>query len=419
MAPNVQSVGHSADLTEDESVSLCTCRDGVLHSSTAVLSPVAVLACISYAVSSTLITLLNKVVFSHSRFHYPWTTLAVQNILSVVLISAGHIVGMTQSGRYSRKLGRDMSVPILCFVLFIFTNAQSMRHINIPVLTVWKSLGPMFVTLFERFYFGDRFSVEVYLAMGLIVLSALVTAINDLEYSAVGYFWAAANVFANVAYLASLRIYLRSPNVSALDKTFHSNLLSLIPIFILAFLSDETQYVVRDFQTTSHLFKFVFVVSGFLTTAVCATAFWTISLTNGSTLSFIGGMNKVPMILISLLVFETHMSWAGWAGVGLGILAGWVFMRAKSVASTQSKALPVKAVCGTHPVTSNMSVGEHSTIDPQKPLLKSSTLTSVTTTPTVTQTAHAPTKWSTKFSATQSILGLIAFTFRRSNSSGE
>jgi GDP-mannose transporter len=315
-------------------------REQVEASAAGILTPLAVLACVSYAVSSTLITLLNKIVFSHSRFHYPWTTLAVQNTLSVSLIALGNLLGLTPAGRYTPKLARDMSIPIVCFVAFIFTNAQSMRYINIPVLTVWKSLGPMFVTIFERFYFGDAFQSRVYLAMALITLSAFVTAINDLEYSVVGYLWAAANVFANVAYLASLRIYLRSPHISALDKTFHSNLLSLIPICTMVYLSDETQHVTRDFQTTSFLFKAIFVLSGFITTAVCATAFWTISLTNGSTLSFIGGLNKIPMILISLLMFDTEMTLAGWFGVALGVLAGMVFMRAKQVTAMSYRLAP-------------------------------------------------------------------------------
>lgn len=415
MVPKVQAVPRPGSVLEEKSTIVPVLSDGTLHQSTAVLSPIAAVACISYAVSSTLITLLNKVVFSHSRFHYPWTTLAVQNVLSVLLISGGHVLGLTQAGSYSRKLGRDLCVPILCFVLFIFTNAQSMRYINIPVLTVWKSLGPMFVTLFERFYFGDRFSMRVYLAMGLIVLSALVTAINDLEYSAVGYFWAAANVFANVAYLASLRMYLRSPSVSALDKTFHSNLLSLIPIVLLAFLSDETQYVIRDFQTTSHMFKFIFVLSGFLTTAVCATAFWTISLTNGSTLSFIGGMNKVPMILISLLVFETRLSWAGWVGVGLGIFAGWVFMRAKSVAPTQSKSTSGSVVGGVHPLASAVSVSDPACPDPPQPQSKASSHASPASTPTPPTAA----KWNSKVSPGHPFLAAIISAFRRSISSGE
>ncbi|CAN8068165.1 unnamed protein product [Agarophyton chilense] len=300
------------------------------RSPSAPLQPRAIQACISYAVASTLVTIMNKVVFSHAHFHFPWFTLAFQNVVSILVILASRKLGHTTAGSLKPPLVRSMPIPILYFVFFIFTNAQSLRYVNLPVLTVWKSLGPMFVTLFERFYFGDRFSIKVYLSMFLIVLSAFVTAINDLEYSPIGYSWAALNVLSNVSYLASLRIYLRDPEVSALDKTFHSNLLSIIPIIPMALLSGEFPAVISALRKSSFAFQASYLSSGVLTTAVCASAFWTISLTNGSTLSFIGGFNKVPIILLSLFLFDMRISPAGWIGVTLGVLAGVVFIQAKS-----------------------------------------------------------------------------------------
>lgn len=290
----------------------------------------AVQACAAYAAASASVTIMNKIVFSHAHFHYPWFTLAVQNLISVATISLARYFGLTRCGTLSSSLARTMLWPIIFFVIFIFTNAQSLRYVNLPILTVWKSLGPMFVTLFERFYFRDSFSASVYVAMLLIMLSAFVTAIHDLEYSPIGYFWALLNVFSNVAYLASLRIFLQDPNVSSLDKTFHSNLLSIIPIIPLALVSNEFPTVFNAFAARSLWFKFAFLLSGFLTTAVCASAFWTISVSNASTLSFIGGFNKVPIILLSLFLFDMRISLEGWIGVSLGVVAGILFVFAKS-----------------------------------------------------------------------------------------
>lgn len=300
------------------------------HSVFKALNPSTVNACLSYALASTSVTIMNKIVFSHAHFHYPWFTLAVQNLISVLTISVAYCAGFTRSGTLSASLTRKMPLPIIFFVCFIFTNAQSLRYVNLPILTVWKSLGPMFVTLFERSYFGDTFSPSVYLSMFFIMLSAFVTAINDLEYSPIGYFWAFLNVVSNVAYLASLRIYLRDPAISSLDKTFHSNLLSIVPIIPMSLISGEFPGVISAFAARSFMFKLAFLLSGFLTTAVCASAFWTISVTNGSTLSFIGGFNKVPIILLSLFLFDMRISLEGWIGVTLGVIAGILFISAKS-----------------------------------------------------------------------------------------
>lgn len=167
--------------------------------------------------------------------------------------------------------------------------------------------------------------------MILIVLSALVTAINDIEFSSAGYVWSGLNVVANVAYLASLRIYLRDPDISPLDKTFHSSSLSIIPILPMAFIQGEVPGVIQALFSQTFNFKMAYFLSGFLTTGVCASAFWTITVSNGSTLSFVGGLNKIPIILLSLVMFDMDISAAGWVGVSLGVFAGIVFIRAKAV----------------------------------------------------------------------------------------
>lgn len=294
--------------------------------------PTSTNACLSYAITSTLVTIMNKVVFSHAHFHYPWFTLAFQNLISILVISIFRFLGYTTAGTLQPNLCRAMPLPILFFVLFIFTNAQSLRYVNLPILTVFKSLGPMFITLFERLYFRDRFPPAVYFAMALIMFSAFVAAINDLEYSPIGYLWAILNVFSNVLYVASLRIYLADVSISPLEKTFHSNLLSIIPILPLSVLFGEFPGVLSALSLRSSMFKLAYVASGLLTTGVCAAAFWTISVTNGSTLSFIGGLNKVPIILLSLVLFDMKISLSGWVGVTLGVIAGIVFVRAKAKA---------------------------------------------------------------------------------------
>lgn len=297
----------------------------------------SVLACCSYAASSTAVTILNKLVFSAAKFHYPWFTLAFQNIISVLLILIAGFFRITNAGALNLELSRAIALPCVCFVAFIFTNAQALRYLSLPVLTVWKSLGPLAITVVEAVAFRVRFSRAVYLASALVAISAAVTAKFDIEYSPLGYTWAAANLAANVAYLVSLRVCLKNSRASSLDKTFHSNLLSLILIVPLSWASGETVSVLDALSRRSLGFKLCYVASGAVTTAVCASAFWTIQVTSGSTMSFIGGMNKIPIVIISLLVFDDNVSLMGWVGVALGIVAGIVFVRAKANALTANE----------------------------------------------------------------------------------
>lgn len=200
----------------------------------------ALASCVAYGLSSTTSTLLNKTVFSQATFHYPWFTLACQNVMSIFLLGILARLGVIRWSGLSRRLCRQLLVPIAFFVLFIFSNAQALRYVSLPVLTVLKSAGPIAVTLFERSVFRDVFPPAVYASMLLVAASTVVTAAGDLAFSATGYGWAAANVAANVGYLASLRHFVRGGGGhTPLEMTLHSNLLALAPILPLSWASGE------------------------------------------------------------------------------------------------------------------------------------------------------------------------------------
>lgn len=93
----------------------------------------------------------------------------------------------------------------------------------------------------------------------------------------------------------------------------------------------EIPIVFFALQNVSTGFLVAYVLSGVLTLGICGSAFWCITTANGSTLSFIGGFNKIPIVILGAILFETKISLAGWIGVAFGLLAGIVFVRVKSM----------------------------------------------------------------------------------------
>mmetsp|Transcript_26918 Transcript_26918/g.65438 ORF Transcript_26918/g.65438 Transcript_26918/m.65438 type:complete len:270 (+) Transcript_26918:1-810(+) len=218
---------------------------------------------------------------------------------------------------------------MLFFVAFIFSNAEALRHMSLPVLTVFKSLAPMGVTIFERLFFKDTVAKEVYFSMALILLSTLITFASDLEFSVLGYTWAIVNVLANIGYLGSLRFFV-SDSFTTVDKTIHSNLLALLPILPIAVLVGEVPEALYALRQTPIPFRLAFLLSGALTMALSASSFWCLSMTDGSTYSFVGGLNKIPIVLLGYWLFGARISSVGWVGIAMGVLAGIIFVKYKS-----------------------------------------------------------------------------------------
>eukprot|EP00184_Porphyridium_aerugineum_P004483 CAMPEP_0184707128 /NCGR_PEP_ID=MMETSP0313-20130426/37111_1 /TAXON_ID=2792 /ORGANISM="Porphyridium aerugineum, Strain SAG 1380-2" /LENGTH=508 /DNA_ID=CAMNT_0027168701 /DNA_START=214 /DNA_END=1740 /DNA_ORIENTATION=+ len=230
----------------------------------------------------------------------------------------------------SNELCREIAIPIFFFVFFIYSNAKSLQYLSLPVVTVFKSLAPIGVTLLERWYFGDYFSIDVYISMALVVLSTLITFAYDLEFSVPGYIWAVTNIFANILYLFTLRLFV-ADHFSSFEKAFHSTLLSLIPIIPLSIITGELPGALVSLASSTPLFKLGFVVSGMMTLALVSSSFWVLAVTNGSTLSFLGGLNKIPIVVFGYFLFNAQMNLEGWIGVLLGILAGIFFVQRKAL----------------------------------------------------------------------------------------
>lgn len=304
--------------------------------------PQAVLACLSYAGCSTLLTLANKAIFSEARLNYPWMLLGVQSVVVTLMLLVYYAGFAGTQPLMKRELLRQLLLPCSFFTAFIFTNACALRHISLPVLTVIKSLAPMGVALAERAVFQERVSLGTYCAMALIISGNAVTVVHDIEFNATGYTWAGLNVIMNVAYVVSLR-YCLNDKFSSGMKTLHSNVLACSFIFPLAIAAGEYPSFFVEFGQTSLRFRSLFLLSCVLAAGIGASVFWVIQTASGSTLSFVGAANKVFVVILGAILFDAKISPAGWVGVGMGTLAGLCFAIAKAMAA-RSKAAREEAM---------------------------------------------------------------------------
>lgn len=325
-------------------------RQGVLRAVTK--RGEAVVACASYTTCSVLLTLANKAIFSENKLNFPWMLLGVQSAVVALLLMMYYSADRNYT-LFKRDLVRQMLLPCVFFTCFIFTNARALRYISLPVLTVIKSMAPMGVALTERVMFKEQVSLATYGAMIMIMGGNGVTALHDMEFDLVGYMWAFVNVVMNIAYVISLRYCLSNAYTSG-EKTLHSNVLACAFIFPLGWACGEWADFVVEFNRTSVRFKTLFVVSCVLAAGIGASVFWVISAASGSTLSFVGASNKVFVVLVGAVLFETRMSAAGWAGVGLGTCAGFVFALSKAVDAGRRK----EGVVGREREGSGMEEGD-------------------------------------------------------------
>jgi len=133
--------------------------------------------------------------------------LAFQCLCTLLLTYAACALGL---GRAPRRLGaRELRLwlPVnALFAAMVATSFLALRHMGVPMLTVLKNLTSLLVIAGDRVVFGKTYGAGVWLALGLMTVSALCAAASDLEFSAPGYGWQLANNAATAAYSLALRV---------------------------------------------------------------------------------------------------------------------------------------------------------------------------------------------------------------------
>lgn len=296
-----------------------------------------VIPILAYCASSITMTLVNKLVLSHFQFHMVFFMLAVQAFSSVALMVLANRVGLNVKYRAMNKADAKTWFPVACSqALMLYTGGKALEYLNVPLFTVFKNLTIIAVAYGEKWVFSAAVTPLMLASFGLMVLSSLVGAWNDITFNGWGYFWMSFNCFASATFVIHMRKVIKQVNFRDFDTVYFNNLLTL-PLYIVLSLvqenwSDFTEYY-GDSVHSDELSAFVrgMIVSGIAAFAISYCSPWCLRTTSSTTYSMIGALNKLPIALFAMLWFPDPITAGGVLAVLLGFGAGLVYTHAKNL----------------------------------------------------------------------------------------
>ena len=284
-------------------------------------------ACVCYATSSVSLSLANKAVFSRHDFDFPLAVLATQAVATVALLRAGAALRLCEPVPFDRRLARSMLPVTVLFVSMLWTSGKALRYCSVPVVTIFKNLSVFGITAYERAVYGQRISAGVAASLVCMMAGSVVAAAGDLQFDGVGYTWMGLNVVCTVAYLAAVRRL--QPTSSTAAKTFHNQLLALGVFAAAAAANGELPRYFRRVAWMPPRFQLGLLLSAVLGLLINLASFWCITVTSGTTYSFVGASNKIPAAILGHFLFSSGLNAVGWAGVAFGLAAGFGYAWSK------------------------------------------------------------------------------------------
>lgn len=147
---------------------------------------------LSYCVSSILMTVTNKYVFSGYEFNLNFFLLLLQSIICVCAITAFKTLGIIGFRDFSTAEARKWFPISALLVVMIWTSSKALQYLSIPVYTIFKNLTIILIAYGEVLWFGGAVTSLALFSFGLMVLSSVVAAWADIRLAIEGYTAAAA-----------------------------------------------------------------------------------------------------------------------------------------------------------------------------------------------------------------------------------
>ncbi|KMZ68794.1 GDP-mannose transporter [Zostera marina] len=296
----------------------------------------ALLSGLSYCLSSCSMILVNKFVLSVFDFNAGIFLMLFQNLVSVIVISAASYFKFISVEPLTWRLIMVWLPVNVIFVFMLITSMFSLTYINVAMVTVLKNVTNVITALGETYLFNKYHGGRVWIALLLMIISAISGGITDLSFHALGYTWQILNCFLTASYSLTLRRVMdtakkvtKSGNLNEFSMVMLNNLLSLPLGVFLTFAFGEVDYLFKTPLLRNPIFWAVIILSGFLGLAISFTSMWFLHQTSATTYSLVGSLNKIPLSIAGILLFKVPTSMENLASILFGLLAGVFFAKAK------------------------------------------------------------------------------------------
>ncbi|KAI8901366.1 hypothetical protein BC833DRAFT_577914 [Globomyces pollinis-pini] len=296
-----------------------------------------IVSILAYSLSAILMTITNKHVITNLEFRLNFLYLSIQSIGCMVFLHILWIVGIIKCKGFNGNDIRKWIWVTIPFIAMLYTMTRALEYLSIAMMTVFKNVTIVLVAYLDyKILKNYQINGLMLVSFGFIIASSLISGYGDFigkdngkDSVWYGYFWMACDCIATAAYTIMMKYTLNKVEFNDYDTIYFNNLLPIPILLILSFVSErpemermliEYQKNDSDYNSSINSLIFGIFISTIFTFSISLTTAWCIRVNGPTTYSMIGALNKVPMIISGMLLFDdTVVNVTSICGIGLGI----------------------------------------------------------------------------------------------------
>ena len=283
----------------------------------------------AYSTCSISMIILNKQILDKKQFAFPFVVIFFQNLSAIVVVVILKQAQVIEYPKLEAKLVKRWLPLTGLFVGMLITSLMALKTMSIPLQTLIKSLAIILTALGDHLFFGHMLNALMLFSFLLLIAGSILGATSDAWLTPVGLFWSITNVICTSTYQLYMKGMLNDlkSTMGSWGPVYYNNLLSLPPLILPVILTwDAWTEQIQTLNDPHSLWCITLMI--FISAVMTMASFWCMRCTSPTTYGVIGGLNKIPLALLGMYIFDQYPTTYGAIGIGAALFGGLVYIYA-------------------------------------------------------------------------------------------
>jgi hypothetical protein len=291
-----------------------------------------IVSALFYGLSSFLVTFVNKIVLSTYNFPSFLFLACMQFVTTVCLLSVLSFAGKVEISRFSMSVTQEILPVSLMFLGNVISGLGSTQALNLPMFTALRRFSIPMTMLGEYLVLSTVPSSTIAASVGFMVGGAVIAAMFDLTFNALGYFY----ILLNDVFTGLNGVYLKkaseSSKCSKMTVLYYNSAFSCFFVF-LYFTSHQMYYYQANDAEQSDLdrvlefegwsdpyFLMFFALSSCMGSVLNYSIFLCTFHNSALTTAVVGCLKNILTTYVSMILLSDYaFSWVNFIGLHVSI----------------------------------------------------------------------------------------------------
>lgn len=283
-----------------------------------------VLASFFYGVASILIVTVNKDLFATYQFPSFQVVGLGQIFTTIIVITFARLINVVHFQKPSLEQAKNVFPLPVFYLLNLMFGLGSTQRLSLPMFTVLRRFTLIFVSVGQVIILNVKERLPVQAALLLMILGAVVAALNDLSYDAYGYFFVLMNDVTTAANTLYIKKRLNA-EVNKYELMLYNSYIVSLPALCLAYYTGDIQAALQFSGWSNPWFLLSFTLScvmGFIlnyATMLCT------QLTSALTTTVVGALKNIAVTYGGMLIHDYIFTVYNFIGINISVAASLLY----------------------------------------------------------------------------------------------